>query len=50
MKKINQHHSIYWTLDKLMEDGKKYQTKGYFKKNSSSAYAIARRKGLLVIC
>ena len=41
------HPAGYWTLEKLIEEGRKYQTKGDFKKNSPSAYATACRKGLI---
>ena len=47
MDKSNPHNAGYWTSERLMEEGHKYQTKGEFKKNSPSAYATARRKGLL---
>lgn len=43
----SQHPAGYWTIEKLMEEGKKYQTKGDFKKLSPSAYSTARHKGLL---
>ena len=47
MKIENTHEAGYWTPERLKEEGRKYQTKGEFKKNSPSAYVTARRKGLL---
>ena len=43
----NQHPAGYWTIERLMEEGKKYLTKGDFKKLSPSAYTAARHRGLL---
>jgi hypothetical protein len=45
--KENKHPAGYWTPEKLTEEGKKYQTKGEFKKHSPSAYATACRIGLI---
>ena len=47
MNKGNPHTAGYWTPERLMEEGKKYQTKGEFKKFSPSAYATACRSGLI---
>ena len=47
MMKENAHPAGYWTPEKLTEEGKKYQTKGEFKKHSPSAYATACRNGLI---
>ena len=47
MKKDGSHDVGYWSLEKLMEEGKKYHTRGEFKKHSPSAYATALRKGLI---
>ncbi|SFP05530.1 GIY-YIG nuclease family protein [Prevotella sp. tf2-5] len=41
------HPVGYWSLEKLIEEGKKYHTKGEFKKLSPSAYAKACRTGLI---
>ena len=41
------HNAGYWTPEKLTEEGRKYQTKGDFKKNSPTAYATACRNGLI---
>ena len=47
MKKENVHHAGYWTLERVIEESKKYHIKGDFKLYSPTAYAIACRKGLL---
>ena len=47
MMKENPHPAGYWTPEKLIEEGRKYQTKGDFKKNSPTAYATACRNGLI---
>jgi len=41
------HPAGYWSLERLIEEGKKYHTRGEFKKHSPSAYAKAIRKGLI---
>ena len=41
------HPPGYWTFEKVIEEGKKYRTKGEFKKNSPTAYSIACHKGLM---
>lgn len=43
----NVHEAGYWTPERLNEEGKKYQTKGEFKKQSPTAYATAVRNGLI---
>ena len=47
MNKSNPHNARYWTSERLMEEGHKYQTKGEFKKRSPTAYATAVRNGLI---
>ena len=49
MKKEYTHHAGFWTPERLIEEGRKYQTKGEFKKGSPSAYATARQKGLIAL-
>lgn len=41
------HKAGYWTPERLNEEGKKYQTKGEFKKQSPTAYATAVHNGLI---
>ena len=41
------HIAGYWTDERVIEEGKKYQTKGDFKSHSASAYKIACQKGLI---
>jgi hypothetical protein len=41
------HEAGYWTPERLNEEGRKYQTKGEFKKQSPTAYATAVRNGLI---
>lgn len=41
------HVAGYWTDKRVIEEGKKYQTKGDFKSHSASAYKIACQKGLI---
>lgn len=47
MKQGNIRPRGYWTPERVIEEGKKYQKKGDFKRLSPSAYAIACRKGLI---
>lgn len=47
MKKDNLHPAGYWTTERVIEEGRKYKTKGEFKQFSPSAYAKACRKKLI---
>lgn len=47
MKKDNPHPAGYWTTERVIEEGRKYKTKGEFKQSSPSAYAKACRKKLI---
>lgn len=47
MKKDNPHPAGYWTMERVIEEGRKYKTKGEFKQSSPSAYAKACRIKLI---
>ena len=47
MKKENPHSAGYWTEEKVIEESRKYKTKGDFKQKSPSAYAKACRLHLI---
>ncbi len=40
----------YWTKDKILKEGKKYKTRGEWKRKNASSYEIGRKKGWLKYC
>ncbi|MCR5362326.1 MAG: GIY-YIG nuclease family protein [Bacteroidales bacterium] len=47
MEKCNRHPAGYWTLERVLEESKKFTTKRDFKRQIPSAYAVACQKGLI---